>query len=264
MGDSLPAEFCTGSRFIQFSLCIAFCQKLWPMIDLQSCHCVAEKGMQHHRSERQEILGTTSVESGEKLSGEVDCVQIEDNDPLEMLPRGLRCCRGVEKRERQQIELPLHVRLHAKWATAVCSIFPENNKKEWPIFNFSPNSQFPQKSRTTKKQIIKKIRVSACQVGDGCLFHFSLQSIFFTTKQRYKQMIQNFVCICTPNGQRPFVPFSLGIGNSYLFLFAKLIVGRKAEQINDKSNLYVRLQCRLCTPSGQWPVVPLFLKTIKG
>ena len=55
--------------------------------------------MQNQRSEkRQEILGTTSLESGEKLSGKVDCVQIEDNDPLEMLPRGGECCRGVEKR----------------------------------------------------------------------------------------------------------------------------------------------------------------------
>ena len=62
---------------------------------------------------------------------EIKRQQIEDNDPLEMLPRGLRCCRGVEKRERQQIELPLHVRLHAKWATALfVPLFLKTIKKE--------------------------------------------------------------------------------------------------------------------------------------
>ena len=63
--------------------------------------------MHNHRSERQEILGTTSVESGEKYSSEVDCVQIEDNDPLEMLPRRVEQSRAEEKREKEEIELRL-------------------------------------------------------------------------------------------------------------------------------------------------------------
>ena len=62
--------------------------------------------------------------------------------------------------------MPLHVRLHAKWATAVCSTFPYNQI-------------FSQLNKYTNRSF-KTICASTRQVGNGRLSHFFLvQSNFF-------------------------------------------------------------------------------------
>ena len=122
--------------------------------------------MHNHSSERQEILGTTSLESGEKYPRRWIACKLRTMILL-------RCCRGEEKRERGN-------KLSCDY-TCVCT--PSGQRPFVPLFLTIKED----KSCRTNKQINKQ------------------------------QIILKYLCVCTSSGQWPFVTLFFLKGNSYIF-----------------------------------------------